>query len=124
MPIELGIANRLTFSSPIELRAWIPPQSAGLYAILTLTSGLKFMPDQWNLIYLGETGNFSERGFPACHHAYSRWVEAAGSSQNLFVAIFRMPLSTQLNRQLLERQLIEEYRPLCNKAVPLNPFGF
>lgn len=123
MFINIGVANTLSFSGPFQLKYWAPPQSAGLYAILKYTRGLLLAPDGWTVLYVGETGDLSERGFPSGHHAYPRWVYEAGSADNLYIATYMMPYSTPEQRRAVEKQLVTEYAPPCNRTFPLNIFG-
>jgi hypothetical protein len=123
MPINIGVANSLPFSGPFQLTYWAPSPGAGLYAILKYTNGLLLGPTGWTVLYVGETGDFAERGFPSGHHAYQRWVKEAGAVDNLYVATFTMPYSTPEQRRSVEQQLLSEYAPPCNRALPLNIFG-
>ena len=103
------------FSEPIKIIEWEPPESKGLYVILKPSlSGPVNLPFQ--PIYFGQTENFSERGFIESHGKYECWEREAGSKEDIFIAIFLMPDSTEEERMEIESHLIARYRTneICN----------
>jgi hypothetical protein len=104
--------NNFTFTEPIPLTQWNPPNQAGVYVILVPDSTAS--PKPFRAIYFGEAGNFAERGFPSSHHKYSRWVNECGTSSRIFVATYPMPNSTPEGRRSVEAKLCASYNPSCN----------
>lgn len=123
MSINIGISNPLQFSGPSLLKYWTPPKTSGLYAILSFSNGLLLKPNTWSVLYIGETGDLSDRGFPTSHHAYQRWISASGSSDNLYIAAYLTQFLTPAQRRKYEQQLISEYQPPCNRTIKINLFG-
>jgi len=101
----------IRFDGPYLLSTWKPPQRAGVYVIM--------MKDVYRLgkdkiLYVGESSNFSERGFLTNHHKYDCWLKYAGSADNLYICVHLMPNSTHQQRKAIESALIEQYKPICN----------
>jgi len=59
MTIEWG---RITFKGPYPATNWDPPYRASLYAIM-MKPDLKNKPNTYKILYFGESGNLSDRGF-------------------------------------------------------------
>ena len=102
------------FDGPYEAALWIPPSYGGIYAAMVYDRSSNPLP--YRVIYFGQAGNFSDRGFPYGHHKYSEWLAIAGSDWGLYVATYGMPGSTELTRVALERYLINYYQPVCNEV--------
>lgn len=109
MGINLG---GYVFSEPVQMIYWYPPPLAGLYAVLIPDSTCA--PRHFRVIYLGETEDYSGRGFIRSHHKYPSWLNVAGSEFNLYISSFFMISSTSLERRIAEAYLINEYHPVCN----------
>jgi hypothetical protein len=112
------------FEEPWRLSSWYPPRVAGIYAILVFD--VNFEPKPYRVIYFGQSSSFSERGFPDRHERYQDWLTAANHAglgllgdPELYIAIMRMPFSTEASRVEVEQALIEKYRPACN--IQFNP---
>ena len=104
--------DKYEFSEPTQIAKWEPPESAGLYVILK--PDLYSSPVPLKPIYFGQTGNFAERGFIKSHKKYPDWIEEAREIDNLFIAIYLMPDSTEEERKAIESKLINMYHPVCN----------
>ena len=105
--------DKYEFSEPTQITKWEPPESKGLYAILKPdihAEGLLPVKP----IYFGQTENFAERGFIKSHKKYPDWIEEAREIDNLFIAIYLMPGSTEEERKAIETELIAKYQPVCN----------
>lgn len=102
----------LVFSEPVPLASWEAPVRAGVYAILTPDARCK--PRPFSVIYFGESGNMSERGFLDAHHKCGDWRRVAQSDAKLFIATYPMPYSTPEQRRAVEAALITNYNPVCN----------
>ncbi|MGD9162813.1 MAG: GIY-YIG nuclease family protein, partial [Desulfobacteraceae bacterium] len=100
-----------TFSGPYKLFQFQAPKSAGIYAIL------KDNPNKAvDVLYVGQTKDFSDRGLIRLHHRYRCFVENAGGEFNVMVAILQMPTSTEDQRKKVESRLIGVYNPPCNRT--------
>lgn len=55
------------FTEPQQIGAWDPPYLAALYAVLV--PDWRATPRPFRVIYFGESGNLSGRGFLLSHHA-------------------------------------------------------
>ena len=101
------------FSEPIKLENWTPPFHAGLYAILIPNTSAK--PRPFRVIYFGESKNMPDWGFFNAHHKYFCWIREAGRLKNkLYISVYPMPKSSKTGRQIIESNLIEKYKPVCN----------
>ena len=76
---------------------------------------------QWKILYVGQTENLAERGFPTGHHAYLKWTLEAGVLGQLWISWFGGPGFPEMQRRDLEARIIAEYNPPCNDAPPLRP---
>lgn len=100
------------FSGPVLLQRWFPPSLAGLYVILVLD--LSMRPHAYKALYLGETGDFAERGLLDSHKKRPCWFALAGTGTSLYVSTYLMPNSSPVQRKAIEQQLIATYQPPCN----------
>lgn len=101
----------ITFEGPYLATDWEPPYRAAVYAIMVKTD------DKYRIIYFGESGNLSERGFWRSHHKYECFMEKAGNDeQKLHIGIHLMPDSTEEERKKIEQRLVAQYAQyeLCN----------
>lgn len=110
------------FTDPFPLNGWIAPFGSGIYAILKPNPSNT--PQPFDVIYFGETGNFSERGFPWNHEKSGSWIANAGAQYNLYISIYYMPYSTPQQRKQVESFLINAYKPKCNDQIPAVPYFF
>ena len=101
------------FDAPAPVARWSAPHRAGVYAILVADQTYQPMP--FRVIYFGESGNMSERGFLNGHPKYSCWIREAGSEQSLYIAVYPMPESTPEHRRAVAGGLISEIGPVCNQ---------
>ena len=56
------------FNEPMPVTLWTPPYRAGLYAMLVPDGSCR--PRPFRIIYFGESGNMSDRGFLRSHHKF------------------------------------------------------
>jgi len=90
MVIEIVKGHK--FSDPVKLADFKPKSEQGVYAVYYgHSSGKKFC-------YIGSSENISKRGFPFSH-----------------ISVHYMPESSKAKCLELERHLIDEYNPPCNK---------
>ncbi|MGI0007351.1 MAG: GIY-YIG nuclease family protein [Nitrosotalea sp.] len=110
MTIAIGNAQ---FTGPHFLTACPTGNSSGLYAIMIKPDPVS-KPDDYTLIYIGETSNFEER-LTTSHHRYDCWKRQAGSEDKIFYGLHVMKSSTEAQRLDLESDLIQQHDPICNK---------
>jgi len=106
------IFDKYEFSEPFKITKWEPSESRGLYVILVPDLDVEGLP--LRPIYFGQSENFAERGFLKSHHKHEDWIKEAREIDNLFIAIYPMPESTEEERQAIESKLINQYHPVCN----------
>jgi hypothetical protein len=111
MGIDIGGAE---FEGPFQMEVWNPPRKAAVYAIMTKQDDPTDKPASYLPIYIGQSENLDERGFIRSHHKFGCWMREAGSTVNIFIAVYPMPNSTEADRQRIESQLISKYKPVCN----------
>jgi hypothetical protein len=102
------------FDGPVPLSDWEPPYGAGIYAICATRAVQTILGPNYKLVYIGQSGNMSERGFTS-HHRRKDWVSEAGGEDKLLIATYLMPNSTEDERLTVEQELIKAYKPPCNK---------
>ncbi|HEV8413028.1 MAG TPA: TIR domain-containing protein [Bryobacteraceae bacterium] len=103
-----------SFGEPLIFPGFFSPLvgGAGIYVLLAADS--TWQPRQYRPLYFGETENFSQR-VSTSHEHYGDWKRAAGSSL-LYVAQLPMYGSTQQDRRLVEKALVDWYDPPVNKT--------
>ncbi len=101
------------FVGPVSLSDWKPPCGAGIYAIYATRAVQTILGPNYKLVYIGQSGNMSERGFSS-HKKRDCWISKAGSEDKLLVATHLMPNSTEDERLAIEQEIIKAYMPPCN----------
>jgi len=98
---------------PTPLRKFDSSDSSGIYAILTPTE----KEHKWRVLYFGESGHLSKRGFPDTHEKYPCWKKEAGSDNNIYIAIHSMIGKSMDERKKKETELIHSGNgmPPCNE---------
>ena len=104
----------IKFDGPYPATNWEPPYRAAVYAIM-MKPDHENKPTTYRILYFGESGNLSERGFWKSHHKYQCFISNAGSDSNIYIGIYKMPNSTEDERKVVEEKLITQYGPICNK---------
>jgi len=102
MSIKWG---KYQFKGPYQISTWNPPYRAAIYAIMKKGS----KPNTYTIIYFGESGNLSERGFVKSHHKYQDFIKDAGSENNLYIGFLLMPNSSAEQRRKVESALKTKY---------------
>ncbi len=103
--------GEVKFTSPVKATKWTPPKKAALYAI-QYQKDPESKPDTFTLIYIGESGNLSERGFWKNHHKYDCFMKYAREESNLYISIFAMPGSREEDRKNKEQEVLSHYSNL------------
>ena len=70
--------------------------------------------DYYTTLYVGQTGDFSTRGFVENHHKFDCWKEHTNSKSGLHIGIYSMPNSTEDEREKVETGIIKQKNPPCN----------
>lgn len=111
MSITLNAAPEISFAGPFALDFWSPPPISGVYVILAPVDRLR---GEFTVIYIGEAGDLSARGFPDNHDHYASWLRSSGdyTGRSLYVAYRSVPHSRE--RLSLEAALIGRVNPPCN----------
>lgn len=106
--------NDCMFSEPAPLEGWIPPQFAGLYAVLSADPN--WAPKAFRPLYFGEFGNTTPaaaffRDCPALLHG--------AAERSVFIALMPMPFSTTSQRWAVCHELVRAYHPRYQTEVEL-----
>ena len=109
MSIEIG--NRV-FDGPHLIKDWDPLNFPAIYAVL-MKPDLNEQ-DNYQLLYICESSEFSELGSGLDHPKYESWFKEAGFKSNIYIGAHVMPNSTFEDRKLLKNVLIDIYGPVCN----------
>jgi len=48
------------------------------------------------------------------HEKYKDWIREVIEEEQIFIAIYLMPGSTEEERRLMQAELIAKYQPVCN----------
>lgn len=104
MTIAIGDVN---FTGPHILGSCLMPKSSGVYAIFNMTQ-----PFEYDLLYIGESGNFEER-VNDYHHKFECWKSHV-TQANIYYGLYEMPNSTIEQRLIVEANLINQFQPTCN----------
>jgi len=104
-----------SFTGPFLAPVWSPSRTAGIYAVMV--PGWRVMT--FRALHFARSGDFSSHGFRR-HERYAEWLSIAGTEWNLYIAVHKMPFSTDAQRHAVERALARDYRPEFNELVPAN----
>jgi hypothetical protein len=110
MPVRIENTFFTLEEGPFPLSDWQPPSRAAVYGIV-----MKRANGKNRIIYIGQSGNLSDRGFYRNHHAYPCWLHESGDLSNLYIAYHLMPDSSEEERTEIESDLIEKRDPVCNR---------
>lgn len=100
------------FDGPYPATSWNPPKKAAVYAIMRKPDP-KNKPETYRIMYFGESGNLSDRGFWRSHHKYKCFVDKAGSEANIYIGVHAMPNSTAEQRRAVEKRLNDQCELEC-----------
>lgn len=96
---------------PYSLDNYNPPPEAGVFAILQKING-----DVYKVLYCDESNDLaSYRAYPWIYQRQRQILSYAGSDKNVYVAVCLKPESSRSEREVLEKNIIEEYKPKFNK---------
>ena len=96
-----------SFAGPFMAPLWLPPQRAGIYAVLV--PGWRLLT--FRALEFGEAEDLSSKDLLRRHPKYREWLSIVGSEWSLYVAKHEMALSTSAERGRVLRELARGYRP-------------
>jgi len=116
LTIENGRIGSFSIEGPVSLSEWEHINDAGIYAVLHKPDPEE-RPDTYIVDYLGEAEKLSFRGFTWKNPLKKRLLARAIDENNIYVAVFRMPGSSENERHRLARILIRKYKPHFNRGA-------
>ncbi|MCE5299278.1 MAG: hypothetical protein LLG37_00175 [Spirochaetia bacterium] len=104
-----------TFSGPVSLVDYKQQDELdGLFGAFYLKHPDKKVAD-YGLLYIGDTEEIKQEGFPEKHKKYQMWVEKAKGVENIYIGFCPTPGLMPKKKELIKRHLIYKYNPMCNK---------
>ena|SRR5665648_657692 len=110
MSIELC---NILFDGPHLLKEWNPLNFPAIYAVLMMPEP-KDKPDEYFILYLCESKEFSKLESGLDHPKYKCWFREAGFRSNIHISAHLMPNSDFKDREKLKNAFISLYKPVCN----------
>jgi hypothetical protein len=96
---------------PYKLNNYNPPPEAGVFAVLQ-----KVSTDDYRVLYCDQSKDLaSYKAYPWIYQRQRQILSYAGSDQNVYVAVCLKPQSSRSEREMLEKNIIEVYKPQFNK---------
>jgi hypothetical protein len=96
---------------PYRLSNYSPPPEAGVFAILQ-----KVGTDDYRILYCDQSKDLaSYKAYPWIYQRQRQILSYAGSDENVYVAVCLKPQSSRSDREVLEKNIIKEYKPEFNK---------
>ena len=96
------------FLGPIKLSEWGPPMDEVVYAIMARYK------DTFKIIYIDQTEKTNELDYFTKNDKFNCWLDNAGSENNLYLSIYPMADSEEIERKKIVSKAIEKYKPICN----------
>ncbi|MCX6089172.1 MAG: hypothetical protein NTX88_02125 [Candidatus Atribacteria bacterium] len=106
--------EKYVFEGPYELSKWIPLSLPGVYATYVHRITSPSCEPYEGPIYIGETNNLADRGFPRLHEKYESWNQIAGKDDVLYIYYCDMTDRSDSLRKSIEAELINLFNPICN----------
>jgi hypothetical protein len=100
--------NDCWFSEPTSLAGWIPPRSAGLFALFVHDP--HWAPKPFQPLCFGEFGNNASAAVLPNHY---RALLAAANGKPILVSACPLPFSTTRQRLAMRDELVWAYNPVC-----------
>lgn len=96
---------------PYRLDNYNPPAEAGVFTVLQKVNG-----NTYKILFCDESKDLaSYRAYPWMYQRQRQIRSYAGSDENVYVAVCLKPRSSKSEREILEKNIIEEYKPQFNK---------
>jgi len=113
LSISWGIKERFRFIRGGMLFSWNPPTGAGIYAITYRRDPER--PKLHTILFVGQGENLAIEAPPLNGQVLDAWKNSSHDVGDLHVFVHPMPGSSTGERFRVQEQLIEEYRPQCNR---------
>ena len=111
MTIKWG---KYQFQGPSKYDRGIVKDAGGGVYVIMIISGHDNGSPLYKVIYFGQTDNFAGR-LTTSHSKYSCFTK---QSKELYRGLNFMTDSTEEQRKKVESELIKQYKPVCNDAIP------
>lgn len=112
MSISWGRTQRFKFTSGGALLVWRAPEIPAVYSI-TYKQDARNKPKSHTVFYFGESADLSKEEH-SIGQILANWKSSGGIIDDLFVFIYPMPGSSQYDRSLVQRSLVNDYLPRAN----------
>jgi hypothetical protein len=96
------------FLGPVKLSEWGPPMDEVIYAIMARDQ------DTFKIIFVDQSKKTNELDYFTKNSKFKCWLTNAGSENNLYLSIYPMSDSKELERKKIVVKAIEKYKPICN----------
>ncbi len=96
------------FLGPVKLSEWGPPMDEVVYTIMARDK------DTFKIIYVSQSEKTNELDFFIKNEKFKCWITNAGSENNLYLSIYPMPDSEEIERKKIVAKTIKKYKPICN----------
>ncbi len=96
------------FLGPVKLSEWGPPMDEVVYTIMARDK------DTFKIIYVNQSEKINELDFFTKNEKFKCWLDNAGSENNLYLSIYPMADSEEIERKKIVSKAIEKYKPTCN----------
>jgi hypothetical protein len=100
---------------PVPVDEWQPTNEAGVFFVLHRPDP-ENRPDVFTVDYCGERKRLgSYYGYPWINQRARKILSRAGSRENVFVAVYPMPGSTEQQREDIKWRFVKKYEPFFNE---------
>ncbi len=96
------------FLGPVKLAEWGPPMEEVVYTIMARDK------DTFKIIYVDQSEKTKELDYFTKNDKFKCWLDNAGSENNLYLSIYLMTDSEEIERKKIVDKAIEKYKPICN----------
>jgi len=96
------------FLGPVKLSEWGPPMDEVVYTIMARNK------DTFKIIYVDQSEKTKELDYFTKNDKFKCWLDNAGSENNLYLSIYLMTDSEEIERKKIVDKAIEKYKPICN----------
>ena len=96
------------FLGPVKLSEWGPPMDEVVYTIMARHK------DTFKIIYVDQSEKTKELDYFTKNDKFECWLDNAGSENKLYLSIYLMADSEEIERKKIVDKAIEKYKPICN----------
>jgi hypothetical protein len=111
MDIEIA-GTTFKFTKPKRALLWTPPTGGGIYMMMAPVT-----QQEYQVLYVGETGSFARRGIGPRHRAWNHCVGHTGSALSIHVTTCSLRRISVTERREFECRLIEHFDPPSNQST-------